>query len=362
MDFIDQLKQFSERAIQIKEHLPTEEATKNALIMPFFQLLGYDVFNPLEVKPEFIADVGIKKGEKVDYAIYLNDRICMLVEAKGVYDNLSSHSGQLFRYFTTTKAKFGILTNGLLYKFYTDLEEINKMDEKPFLEIDLLDIKESLIPELKKFTKASFDETTIFNAASELKYSYEIKKWFEQQIKDPSEDFTIHVVKSFSNMRMTQSVIDKFKPIVKKTINNYISELMNDKISNALKAERSGEEDVLPTSLEDENSEETKSKVVTTEDELASLFIIKAIASEIVSPKRITGKDTTNYYGITLDGPDGKHNKWICRLRYSEKKKTLCFVQDNKEDRIIINDVDDIYQYKQRLLDIISLSENKKDE
>jgi len=361
MDFIDQIKQFSERIKQLREHLPTEEATKNALIMPFFQLLGYDVFNPLEVKPEFIADVGIKKGEKVDYAICLNDKICMLVEAKGIDDNLTTHSGQLFRYFTTTKARFGILTNGILYKFYTDLEEANKMDEKPFLEIDLLDIKESLIPELKKFTKTAFDEATIFNAASELKYSYEIRKWFEQQIKDPTDDFTVHVVKSFTGMRMTQAVIEKFKPIVKKTINNYISEMMNDKISNALKAEKSSSEfDQQPQILEEVVGEE--SKVITTEDELASFLIVKAISSEVVSPKRIIGKDTINYYGITLDGTEGKHNKWICRLRYTDKKKAFCFIQDGKEDRIVIDDPDDIYKYKQRLLETIAALDEKKAE
>lgn len=349
MDFVDQLRQFSERVKQLKEHLPTEEATKNALIMPFFQLLGYDVFNPLEFKPEFIADVGIKKGEKVDYAIYLNDKLCMLIEAKSVNDNLSSHSGQLFRYFTTTKARFGILTNGIMYKFFTDLEEPNKMDIKPFLEFDLFDMKEGFVQELKKFTKASFDETIILNTASELKYSYEIKKYFEQQLKDPSDDFTSHIIKKILDIRMTQQVLEKFKPIVKKSINQYISELMNDKISNALKIEKQG--------IEAEKAEiaeiavEEPSRIITTEEEIASLFIIKGILSEKISPKRIVGEDHANYYSINLDG---KPNKWICRLRLGDKKKSIAFNQDGKEDRSIINEIEDVYQHKQRLIDTVA--------
>ncbi|MEI8199694.1 MAG: hypothetical protein WCG21_06510 [Eubacteriales bacterium] len=231
------------------------------------------------------------------------------------------------------------------------------MDTTPFLEIDLLDIKESLIPELKKFTKAAFDETTIFNTASELKYSYEIKKYFEQQLKEPSDDFTVHIIKSFSDMRMTQPVIEKFRPIVKKTINNYISELMNDKISNALKVEKTASEVEQPKPVEEAIDE--ASNIVTTEDENSSLYIVKSILAETVSPRRVIGKDTVNYYSIILDG---KSSKWICKLRYSEKKKTFCFAQDGKEDRIIINYIEDIYQFKQRLIDTVKLLDDKRSE
>ena len=150
MDFIDQIKQFSKRVEGLKDNLNTEEATKTSLIMPFFALLGYDVFNPEEFVPEFTADVGIKKGEKVDYAILNNGEPVILVEAKWVKEPLDKHGSQLYRYFGTTSAKIRILTNGIIYRFYTDLEEPNKMDKKPFLEINMLDIKERQVPELQK--------------------------------------------------------------------------------------------------------------------------------------------------------------------------------------------------------------------
>ena len=126
MDFIDKLKQFSKRVESLKDNIQTEEATKTSLIMPFFSLLGYDVFNPDEFIPEFTADVGIKKGEKVDYAILQDGKPVILIEAKWIGEKLEKHDSQLFRYFATCKAKFAILTNGQYYRFYTDLEEPNR--------------------------------------------------------------------------------------------------------------------------------------------------------------------------------------------------------------------------------------------
>lgn len=141
MDFNETIKQFSKRAATIKDTASTEEATKMSLIVPLFQILGYDVFNPAEFCPEYTADVGIKKGEKVDYAILENGSPSMLIECKSCTEQLDKHSSQLFRYFGTTPAKFGILTNGLIYRFYTDLEESNKMDLVPFLELDITNLK-----------------------------------------------------------------------------------------------------------------------------------------------------------------------------------------------------------------------------
>ena len=182
MDFIDKINQFSKRIDMIKASLATEEATKTALIMPFFNLLGYDVFNPMEFIPDFTSDIGTKKCEKVDYAIIKDNEPVILIEAKGVNDDLTKHDAQLFRYFTATNAKFAILTNGIIYKFFTDLEESNKMDKKPFLEVNLLDINEMQVSELKKFTKDSFDIDTIFNTASELKYTNLIKIQLNNQL------------------------------------------------------------------------------------------------------------------------------------------------------------------------------------
>ena len=162
MDFTESIKQFSERVSMLKDTVSTEEATKMSLVVPLFQILGYDVFNPSEFCPEYVADVGIKKGEKVDYAILDNGQPTILIECKSCSEQLDKHSSQLFRYFGASPAKFGILTNGIIYRFFTDLEESNKMDLVPFLEINMLNLKDSSINELKKFAKENFDKEKIF--------------------------------------------------------------------------------------------------------------------------------------------------------------------------------------------------------
>ena len=157
MDFIDQIRELGERALDLKEALETEEATKNALVMPFIRLLGYDVFDPREVVPEYTADIGTKKGEKVDYAIFKDGSPAILFECKASDVELSgSHASQLYRYFSAVQeVRFGVLTNGIVYRFFSDIEAENLMDDKPFFELDLLEIRESLVEELKKFTKTT---------------------------------------------------------------------------------------------------------------------------------------------------------------------------------------------------------------
>jgi hypothetical protein len=171
MQFTDKIKSLADRAPDLVSHLETEEATKNALVMPFIAALGYDVFNPQEVVPEFTADIGIKKGEKVDYAIKNDGRIAILVEAKKAGANLDegSHS-QLLRYFTVTHARIAVLTNGTEFRFFSDLDEPNKMDGSPFLTLDLLSLREDLLPELSKLTKESYDLDEMLSRANEVKY------------------------------------------------------------------------------------------------------------------------------------------------------------------------------------------------
>lgn len=185
--------------------------------------MGYDIFNPEEFIPEFTADVGIKKGEKVDYAILKDDNPVILIEAKWIGESLERHDSQLFRYFGTTSAKFAILTNGRFYRFYTDLEEPNKMDEKPFLEVDILDIKDAQIPELKKFHKDNFNLDEIFNAASELKYANEIKQFMASELNNPTDDFVRFMLQNIYSGVKTQAVIEKFRPLIKKPLINLLA-------------------------------------------------------------------------------------------------------------------------------------------
>ena len=358
MDFIDQLKQFSSRIEKMQDSIQTEEATKTSMIMPFFQMLGYDVFNPLEFVPEFTADFGIKKGEKVDYAIMNeNQQPIILIEAKCHGEDLGSHGSQLFRYFTTTPAKFGILTNGIIYRFYTDLEEQNKMDDKPFLEIDLLNIKDNLVAELKKFQKSTFDIDTILTTASELKYNSQIKQFLTRQFETPSDEFVTYILSNnIYDGRKTQKVIEDFRGIVKKSLIQFINEQVNDRLKSALGSDESVETvPPTPTPLEqpaDEPSVDNNgSKIVTTQEELESFFTVKAILHDVLDGHTLTYKDTETYFGILLDG---NIRKWVCRLKISDKKITLILPDESKKDiKFSLDSIDDLHNYKDELSSII---------
>lgn len=351
MDFIDQIKQFSKRVESLKETIQTEEATKTSLIMPFFSMLGYDVFNPLEFTPEYTADVGIKKGEKVDYAIMQDGSPIILIEAKWIKEPLERHDSQLFRYFGTTSAKFAVLTNGQIYRFYTDLDEPNKMDEDPFLEINILDLKETQVAELKKFHKSTFNIDEIFNVASELKYSNEFKKFFASELQNPGDELVKLFISGIYKGVRTQSVIEKFRPIVKKSLNQYISEMMNDKIKNALNA-TDDKSNAEPVQEPVPAVEESVSKIITTDEELEAFFIVKNILKDLVSVDDITYKDTESYFGILF-----KNNvrKWICRVKVDNSKKFFILPDDNKKEvRYPIDSIYDINNFAQQIIEVVS--------
>ena len=188
MDLIDRLTQIAAQIPKQQAQILTEAATKTALVLPFIDALGYDIFDPAEVVPEFTADVGIKKGEKVDYAITKDGVPIIMIEAKCLGTDLTIvHASQLYRYFSVTAARFSILTDGATYRFYSDLDAPNKMDDKPFLVFDLLNFDASQVEELKRFSKSAFDVDNILSTASEFKYTREIKTLLAAEFVTPSE-------------------------------------------------------------------------------------------------------------------------------------------------------------------------------
>lgn len=342
----------------MKNTILTEEATKTAIIMPFFAMLGYDVFNPEEFVPEFIADVGIKKGEKVDYAIMQDGEPVILIECKSITENLEKHDSQLFRYFGTSAAKFAILTNGLSYRFYTDLDSPNKMDNAPFLSINILDVRDNQVPELKKFCKSVFDIDSIFSTASVLKYAHEFKQIFMEQLESPSDEFTRFFLQGCYSGQKTQSVIEKFRPVLQKALNDLISEMMNDKIKTALGGSGgSVSPPELKTPIEEpatENIEPEKRSpnIVTTEEELEAYFIVKNMLSDMVDIKSITYKDTETYFGILYKA---NTRKWICRLKLTDTQKVLIVPDKNKkETKYVLQDIYDLTEHKALLTEVLA--------
>ncbi len=354
MDFIDRLRELSAQVSKLAEHIEgNEEATKNALVMPLISAFGYNVFDPTEVIPEYTADVGTKRGEKVDYAIQKDGNPIILFECKSYGSNLNNtHASQLYRYFTVTEARFGILTNGVVYRFYSDLDSPNRMDEKPFLVFDLTDFTESQVEELKKFTKASFDVENIVSTASELKYTREIKRIIASELSDPSEDFIRLFASQVYSGRMTQSVKDMFLDITKRAFQQVINDKINDRLKSALTRiddTPKTSEELEPSDKEVENIEEVTpgKKIVTTPEEIEGFFAVKSILRTTIDLKRVAMRDTQSYCNVLLDDT---RLKPICRLHFNRSQKYLgVFDADKNETRIPIDDVDDIYQYAEQL-------------
>lgn len=340
MELQEKIYTLSERVKQLREHIETEEATKQSMILPFFQALGYDVFNPLEFCPEFTADVGIKKGEKVDYAILQDGAPLILIEAKSCNEKLAKHDSQLFRYFGTSKAKFAILTNGIVYKFYTDLENPNVMDSKPFYELDLENLSEQSIQYLDNFNKSNLDIDSILNTASDLKYLSLTKSVFKELLENPTEEFIRLLLSAgiYDGVK-NQKIIDKFKPIIKRGINQFINEKMSSKFKETL----NNTEEEEDNKSEDHNDEKSESKIITTFDELNAFAIIKSILRTEVEAKRIQYKDTESYFGILLDG---NIRKWICRINLDSRNKHIIISDENKNGvRHDISSLDDLYTF-----------------
>lgn len=352
MDLIDKINELASRIPKQREHIQTEEATKNALVMPFFSALGYDVFNPFEVVPEFTADIGTKKGEKVDYAVKKDGDVIMLVECKWSGCNLDAvHASQLYRYFSVTDARFGILTNGIQYQFYSDIDEKNKMDNKPFFEFDLLDFEEHQVQELKKFTKSAFSLEDILTTASTLKYTGAIKKILDEELKNPSEQFIRFFVSQVYDGRITQSVLTQFSEIVKEARKQFVNEKINDRLKSALSAT-----EAKPFSAEketqdpDEETERTDRGIETTIEEIEGFNIVKAILRQVVDVHRVAMRDTKSYCGILLDD---NNRKPICRLHFNHNQKYIGLFTQKNEERISIDSLDDIFKYADRLQAVI---------
>jgi hypothetical protein len=358
MDFKDQIKQLGERVTKLKEQIQTEEATKNAFIMPFIQALGYDVFNPIEVVPEFISDIGLKKGEKIDYAIFKDGSPTILIECKHWNQNLDIHDGQLLRYFHVSKAKFGLLTNGIVYRFYSDLVAPNKMDEKPFLDFSINEIKDNQIEELKKFHKSVFDADSITNTASELKFMNELKQLIQHELINPTPDFVKHFAKQVYPSVVTAKVLEQFTNLTKKSIQQHISDLITERLKTALtKEDEETKKQEAIQAIEQAKLEEVK--VVTTAEELEGFMIVKTILRQKISATRVTYRDAQSYFAILLDD---NNRKTICRLYLNGIKKYFVTIDEQKKEvKNEINSLDDIFKHSETLFKIVDNYDRSKE-
>ena len=355
MEFSEKLSALAAKVRQQRDVIQTEEATKNAFVMPFIStILGYDVFNPLEVVPEFIADVGLKKGEKIDYAIVKDGEVQILIECKKSTEPVKiEHASQLFRYFAVTNARIAILTNGEVYQFFTDLDAPNRMDDKPFLVLDLSDIDESLIPELQKLSKDVFDLDSIISAAGELKYIGELKRSLAAQFKEPEDEWIKFLTGRVYQGPYTQKVREQFTALVGKASKQFLNDQVNERLKKALGAPGFPQNDdaavaALVTSAPVAEADLAEADgLETTLEEIEGYQIVRAIVCSEVKPARIAQRDAKSYFAVLLDD---NNRKPIARLHFNRTQKYIGIFDDNKEEtRVPISSLEEIYEHTEAL-------------
>lgn len=347
MDLKLKLEQLHQRVTGLKDQINTEEATKNAFVMPFIQILGYDIFNPTEVIPEHICDIGTKKGEKIDYVIRKNNEPIFIIECKHWKENADAHNSQLHRYFHVSNAKFGILTNGIIYNFYTDLERPNIMDEKPFLTINIEDLKDSSLKILESFTKNGYDQGTILDSAEALKYIKAIIKEFEREIENPSDELVKLLVNRFFDKPLIASRMLSFKEYTKKALATSINDSISYRLKSALsindkiEAPAAGKVDPVDVNVE-------LPTVITTAEEVEAFQIVKAILREIIPAERISQRDTQSYFGVLLDD---NNRKPICRFHFNTAKKYVELFHKGKDagEKVLLTSLDELYGFRGEL-------------
>jgi hypothetical protein len=345
------LEQLHQRVDALKDQINTEEATKNAFVMPFIQILGYDIFNPTEVIPEFVCDIGTKKGEKIDYVIKRDGEPILIIECKNWKENVDAHNSQLHRYYHVSKSRFGVLTNGHIYNFYADLEKPNIMDEKPFFTLDISNLKDTSLKILENFSKKGYNLVEILDSAEGLKYIKAIRNEFEKEIQEPSDEIVRLLVNRFFNKPLTAPRLVAFKEYTKKAFSSSINESINFRLKNALNITESlPSKNAENTTAIDENIEIPK--FITTEEEIEGSQIVKAILREILPASRIAFRDTQSYFGVLLDD---NNRKPICRLHFNSTNKYVELFHNGKDkgEKKLISSLEEIYDFKIELLTTI---------
>ncbi len=320
MSLRDEIATLAQKADRQRDSVLTEEAGKTAFVLPLLKALGYDVFDPHVVIPEFTADVGIKKGEKVDYAVTVNGKIAILFECKPISVDLSKeHCSQLYRYFSVTEARFGVLTNGIEYRFYSDLDQPNKMDAQPFFIFSLLKTSDSHVAQLEKFGYANFDIEGILSIAHSLKYQSLIMTEIKKEIVHPCDELVKMFTKRVYDKNISAAVRERFSEIIAQSFQNVIKEQVSQYLKDALrtadKASQPRDDTVKPVVSDID--------VVTTDDELEAFRIIKAISCEVASTSRIFLRDAKSYCAILFDD---NNRKPIARLYLSGTKKKNWYI------------------------------------
>jgi hypothetical protein len=339
MGLQEDLRQLAEQFKRRFAAVKGEEATKQALVMPFLQTLGYDIYDPSMVQPEYVADFAKRRSggpaEKVDYAIHKGGQPAIFIECKALDTNLDAHDPQLARYFNAiTTVKLAIITDGVRYRFFTDLTTPNVMDQSPFFVFNMTNFSERDTEHLSRFTYGNFSVESVQTYAQDLIFMEKVAALVGELLRNPSEPFVRFLIDQMEIVqgRVTARVIEKVTPVVRRAIHTTIVEMMTKSIAQEMTPH--GQSDAAPStapSVGNKSAETTptpnsvqespKSAVETTEEELAIFNVVGQVCHDTGLGVPIAYKDTASYFGINL----GKVTRWFVRVYANGAKKSAVF-------------------------------------
>ncbi len=353
MGYKQKLKRLADTIRDQEEHLTTEQATKNVLVEPFIRILGYNTSDAKEVRPESDAEMSTFKGKKVDYAILKHGKPQFLIECKKFGTDLHGKKviKQLWDYFNAVKqARIAILTDGRLYRFYSDLETKHLMDSEPFMEFSLLDIDidKTTLDKLKCLTKSDFNLNKLLQGGEDFRAKMQIVSILRSELHSPDDYFVKFLVSKACSGKKPQVKMKHFASVAQEAFVQFIREVTDEGVKSVVKPPKK------PTDV----VEEGPGGIKTTLEELEGFGIVKSILHQVVDPSRIHRRDRISYFAILLDN---KVNKPICRLHFNrpEKKYIGLFDAKKREKMEEIDGPDGIYRYSAELKETVSRYEGK---
>lgn len=350
MGFAEDVYRLASQVSARKEHCKgNEELTKNSLILPFFQVLGYDIHDPSVLHPEYRAGFAANK-EKVDYAVFLKGAPVLFVEAKPVASQLDNYDAQLAKYFNSTPGvKLAVITNGVRYKFFTDLKAPNLMDSEPFFEFEIESIRPEEIAILDGFRADCFDPSGLVTRAENLVYLRTLKKKVRSLFRDTSDEFVRFMCSDIYQGRITANVLERLTPLVQQAM----SDVLVDMVSQGLTQEIAKTDEVaaivpsaqdLVPAADGTKSPDLKTAVVTTEEELAAFNLVcETIKATSGGDSHVAYKDTASYFVIHLEKP----SRWFMRLLFGADKKSVVFHIPLSQANAILGDAGKVENYNQ---------------
>ncbi len=248
MSFNQNLTLLQQQVQKFKHQVANKEAAKLAFVIPFIECLGYNVRDPYEVKPGFSFGIDSDAARLVDFCVMVNDAPAFLLACESLNSPLEISQSPLYDSFSSIPVKFAILTNGIEYQFFSDLEEDGRLDSKPFFSVNLEKVSATQIEGLSRFQKSNFNTKEILVSVTTLKFRRDLKEALYQELVNPSEEFIFHILKSIKIGRVTQKLIEAYRPDVKECIRETLEELVDDMISPT---SSSTSLPVVPSSIED---------------------------------------------------------------------------------------------------------------